>query len=133
MGVPGPSYRGWLSGRANRKEYWLFIAAVFGVGLVLSSLPPAGQSVGVGVVTMVQIRRLHDIGRTGWWVVANLGLQVVTAVGLIAANPPASVFSAVVAVVTLIPIAWLGALPGEPFENRFGPPPGKRSLKDVFS
>jgi len=69
-----------FSGRAGRAEYWMFalinvlisiaIAAVdvalgFQGGATLSSLYSIAVLLpGLGV----SVRRLHDIGRTGWWI-----------------------------------------------------------------
>lgn len=82
-----------FSGRARRKEYWMFflfnILISFALGLVLGF---AGAMLGVGTqlsdaggmvyglaillpAVAVAVRRMHDLGRTGWWVivpVANL-------------------------------------------------------------
>jgi uncharacterized membrane protein YhaH (DUF805 family) len=59
-----------FSGRARRKEYWMFVLINLIVGLVLNyvsaflygiySLAVLVPSIAVGV------RRLHDIGKTGW-------------------------------------------------------------------
>lgn len=110
------------------------MAGVLAIGLVLTALPPAGQSVGAGVVTVAQIRRLHDLGRTGWWVAAILGLQIVAAIGLVTAGLPEDTIYLIAGLTTVAaPIILLGALPGEAHENRFGPQPGGRSLKDIFN
>ncbi|MFA7555181.1 MAG: DUF805 domain-containing protein [Spongiibacteraceae bacterium] len=72
-----------FSGRARRKEYWFFalfniiISIILGViDGVTGSFDPA---TGVGVLGIiyslailipsiaVAVRRLHDIGRSGWW------------------------------------------------------------------
>lgn len=77
-----------FSGRARRKEYWMFVLiavliAIFlaladgitgtysselGFGLLggLFLLAILIQSIAVGV------RRLHDTGRSGWWLLLNL-------------------------------------------------------------
>lgn len=72
-----------FSGRARRKEYWMFvlfsiIAAV--IAMVLDNiLGLASKTTGYGPIYMlyalavflpslaVGIRRLHDIGKSGWW------------------------------------------------------------------
>ena len=66
-----------FGGRARRKEFWMFVLfnvlislalgivdAVIGFGLL-------GALYGLAVLVpsiAVSVRRLHDIGRTGWWV-----------------------------------------------------------------
>jgi len=82
-----------FSGRARRKEYWMFflfnllvsmllgfvtgfVGEFLGLGLTLSG----GASVVYGLAVLlpsfaVAVRRMHDLGRSGWWAavpVANL-------------------------------------------------------------
>lgn len=74
-----------FSGRARRKEYWMFalfnFMIAFLLGFVLARI--AGQQIsGVanGVYSLVAllpglgvtVRRLHDTGRSGWWVLFAL-------------------------------------------------------------
>lgn len=67
-----------FDGRARRKEYWMFVLVNFfisiGIGLV-EGLLGLGQILGslYGLAILipffaVSVRRLHDSGRTGWWV-----------------------------------------------------------------
>ena len=70
-----------FSGRARRKEYWLFnlfVIIFFFVLMFLSSLSQAMSSLMllVGVVAVlaffipslaVTVRRLHDTDKSGWW------------------------------------------------------------------
>ena len=101
-----------FSGRSVRSEYWywcLFAAIVlFVFGAVDRSLYPGPLAMGpfsyvnmaVGLALIlpslaVSVRRLHDIDRTGWWVLIAL-----TAIG------------------TLVLIYW-ACLPGTSGPNRF--------------
>lgn len=60
-----------FTGRARRSEYWWFVLAVFLGSIVLSFV---NRFLG-GVVYLalllplisVGVRRLHDIGKSGWW------------------------------------------------------------------
>lgn len=76
-----------FSGRAIRPEFWYFILFSMGVWLILQiftrfvehiSAPVAiGVPIVVGLLLFpphlaVSIRRLHDIGRSGWWVLIAL-------------------------------------------------------------
>lgn len=70
-----------FSGRARRKEYWMFMLFqfIFGIGaLFLDNLiDPSPNSAGVisGIYSLaillpsltVGVRRLHDIGKSGWF------------------------------------------------------------------
>ena len=74
-----------FSGRARREEYWYYSLAVFVISAILSVLSKAGI---VGVIfsivsflfslcilipgIAVSVRRLHDTGRSGWWLLLCL-------------------------------------------------------------
>lgn len=97
-----------FSGRARRSEYWYFLLFSFLVSTVASMIDAALHSVVLGLlVTLglilpslaVGVRRLHDIGRSGWWL-------------LIALIP-------LVGAIVLIVFACTDSQPGP---NRFGPP-----------
>lgn len=74
-----------FEGRASRTEFWMFILFNFIVGVVLnivdSILHLKGTYIGVlgglynlGVLLPaigVSIRRLHDTGRSGWWLLLD--------------------------------------------------------------
>lgn len=77
-----------FSGRARRTEYWMFILfnMIFGVvALVLDSLLGSASegsvyglfyslfSLAILLPTWaVTVRRLHDIGKSGWWIFISL-------------------------------------------------------------
>lgn len=60
-----------FNGRATRPEYWWFVLFQFVAYLVLGAI--SDWAVGVfWLVTLlpgiaVAVRRLHDTGRSGWW------------------------------------------------------------------
>lgn len=67
-----------FEGRARRMEYWMFVLINFfitiGIGL-LQSLLGMGEILttvyGLAILIpmiAVSVRRLHDSGRTGWWI-----------------------------------------------------------------
>ena len=79
IGCVRPKYAT-FSGRARRKEYWLFYLAwfilaviAFGIDEVIGS--PVIEIGVVGIVNValicpslaVSVRRLHDTNRRGWW------------------------------------------------------------------
>ncbi|MEV6414281.1 DUF805 domain-containing protein [Kribbella sp. NPDC051718] len=78
-----------FSGRARRKEYWMFVLFNAIIGIVLSIIDLVigtkfGPNDSVGVLSglyslavlvpglAVSWRRLHDTGRSGWWYLINL-------------------------------------------------------------
>ncbi|MBN2584135.1 MAG: DUF805 domain-containing protein [Planctomycetes bacterium] len=66
-----------FDGRARRKEYWMFvlfniiISFVLGIIDGLIGYPVLGLIYSLAVLLPglgVSIRRLHDTGRSGWWI-----------------------------------------------------------------
>ncbi|MFD9333199.1 DUF805 domain-containing protein [Streptomyces sp. NPDC060028] len=66
-----------FSGRARRQEYWMYTLFTVGIVIVLAiidfSLDTYPLFVGLYVLATflpslaVTVRRLHDIGKSGWW------------------------------------------------------------------
>lgn len=107
-------------GRAPRSEFWWFV--VFNLIAALVAFVIDGASFGFGggedavqpvssIMTLalflpnlaVAVRRLHDIGRTGWWVL----LSFVPLIGILI-------------------LIWWYATRGEPGANAYGPPAVQR-------
>ena len=105
-----------FSGRARRKEYWMFalVSTLVSIGLMIvdsvSGTFDAASGWGLlsGIYTLavlipslaVSVRRLHDRDKSGWWLL----LALIPLIG---------------AIVLLV---WF-VMEGEPGENRFGPDP----------
>ena len=96
-----------FSGRAIRSEYWWFILAYIIAYLVLgivdyvlgAQLLTAILSLALLIPSLaVGVRRLHDLDKSGWWLLLGF-----------------------VPIIGLILIYWF-AQPGTPGANRFGPP-----------
>ncbi|EAQ31744.1 MULTISPECIES: DUF805 domain-containing protein [Idiomarina] len=76
-----------FTGRARRREYWMFILFNFVIGFFLGIIDGllgtynAEAQVGLlgalyGLFVLIPsialgVRRLHDIGRTGWWLLIS--------------------------------------------------------------
>ncbi len=65
-----------FSGRARRKEYWMFFLFNFIIMIGLTVIDAVLGTVVLGMLyslavlipgIAVFVRRLHDIGKTGWW------------------------------------------------------------------
>ena len=120
IGCVRPKYAT-FSGRARRKEYWLFYLAwfilaviAFGIDEVIGS--PVIKIGVVGIVNValicpslaVSVRRLHDTNRKAWWLLMYL--------------------------IPVIGVIWLIVLfcfKGTEGENRFGPDPLALEEDDV--
>lgn len=103
-----------FSGRARRAEYWwwtLFATLIGAVAMIIDArafptyteLGPVSTLVSLALLLpglSVTVRRLHDLGRSGWWILIGL----VPVVGF------------------LILIYWMTKR-GDPAENAHGPNP----------
>lgn len=70
-----------VDGRARRTEYWMFFLVYLGIVIVASVLDVMLRTQMIsGIVALahliptitVGVRRLHDIGRSGWWLLIVL-------------------------------------------------------------
>ncbi|NEB00190.1 DUF805 domain-containing protein [Streptomyces sp. SID13726] len=98
-----------FSGRARRKEYWMYMLFVAIIYIVLAAIGFAAKMtwlplifwVGILLPSLgVTIRRLHDTGRSGWWFLFG--------------------FVPLVGGITLFVFSLLDS---EPSENKYGPNP----------
>ena len=80
-----------FKGRARRKEYWMFVPLNVIVSMVLTILGGLIKCSWIGSLyslavlvpsLAVSVRRLHDTGRSGWWILISL-IPVVGAIWLI--------------------------------------------------
>ena len=108
-----------FKGRSSRSEFWYFVLFITVVGLTFDYfdarilgvpyLDYDGYGVLGSIFTLitvipglsVNIRRLHDINRTGWWVLLSF-----TGIGL-------------------IPLIYWACLKGDESDNKFGSNPFK--------
>jgi uncharacterized membrane protein YhaH (DUF805 family) len=105
-----------FTGRASRSELWYFILFVVIASIVANLIDyfvfGTGRNGSIGIVSAivslalllpsiaVEVRRLHDLDRSGWWLL----LALIPLIGAI------------------ILIVWF-CMPGTPGANRFGEPP----------
>ena len=113
-----------FSGRSRRKEYWYFVLFNIIVSIVLAGIDAllgtfsSASNIGLlsGIYSLavliptlaVSVRRLHDIDRSGWWILIGL-------VPLIGA-------------IVLLVFALLEGTPGS---NRYGPNPKEATARVV--
>jgi uncharacterized membrane protein YhaH (DUF805 family) len=96
-----------FSGRATRPEFWWFFLFQIVIFIVTSMIHPILYAIAaLGLLLPglgVGVRRLHDIGKSGWWLL----LGFVPIVGLV--------------------LVWWFAQPGVPAGNAYGGPAGDAS------
>jgi uncharacterized membrane protein YhaH (DUF805 family) len=65
-----------FKGRATRSEYWLWVLFTTVAGLLLFILDPRLYFIFYILVLLpsiaVSVRRLHDVNRSGWWLLIGL-------------------------------------------------------------
>lgn len=70
-----------FSGRARRKEYWMFTLINIIISIILGVIDGMLGTAIIGMIyslavlipcIAVSIRRLHDTGRSGWWLLIGL-------------------------------------------------------------
>lgn len=102
------SYAG-FGGRSSRSEFWWWMLFTFIVGCVCSFISVmADTTVISGLVSLafllpniaISVRRLHDIGKSGWWYLLNL----IPIIG------------------SIVLIVWY-CQPSQEFANEYGPVP----------
>lgn len=83
-----------FKGRATRTQFWMYVLFVFLIGLVIGLLSMfLGDTIGNVLSILVSlglllpnlgiaVRRLHDIGRSGWWLLLGF-IPVINFVGWI--------------------------------------------------
>ena len=132
-----------LKGRASRSEYWYFslfffiyVLALFAILFAIGGLKSTSTGefskllivvFGIGAIGVIilyipyitlMVRRFHDRGLSGWWVLAVVVLSSVPVVGFI------------VGIVSLV----ITVSKGTDGENKFGPDPLQaQNRADVFS
>lgn len=148
-----------FSGRAPRAEYWWFYLAYLIFAILLNVLTGISEIFGLlGILYLaliipmiaVGVRRLHDIDRTGWWLLAPIlpyaiGFAMMFPAIMSGGADPANPFNmtglGVASIFMLLGLAMaitvfiFSVLPGTKGPNRYGPDPygEQENLEAVFS
>jgi uncharacterized membrane protein YhaH (DUF805 family) len=134
-GAPKRGFSAWIGGRANRKNYWIWMGPIVAILVLSGLLGIPGLELVFGLpMLFVWIRRLHDLGRTGWW--APLINVVIGIVGWLetGVTSPGGEGGIGQGLFSLAALVILGALPGQGRSNVYGPQPGRRSeLGETFA
>lgn len=138
-----------FNGRLRRQHFWISWLILFGASLVLGWIPVLGTLISIVLIwpnLAITVKRLHDMGKTGWfaaipWVATIIGfVMIIGAVGTaIFTNPqafenedPAVVFSmlgsmmgglSIMFLVGLGFLLWIGISDSQRGDNKYGPNP----------
>ena len=112
-------------GRINRATYWLCLVVITAIFAAIIAFTDKRVPYGEIVLIVLCVPRLHDVGRSGWWVGGVLIAEIVIVVTALASLPEDQALMVVglFSLFILVGLVVLGALPGQPGPNRFGPPP----------
>ena len=124
---PKRGFSGWISGRATRLSYWRWIIPLFILIFGLGAAGVKGFELILGLpILLVWIRRLHDLGRTGWWApVINVAISLIGWIG--SGTPTVGVGGGSISMaLSFLAFVVLGILPGQRENNEFGLAPGRR-------
>lgn len=107
------------------------MVAISGVLLTVMEKPP---HLFEWLALLLAMPRLHDVGRSGWWVGGALIAEIVLVILALALLPSiddALIAGGVFVMVILCLMIWLGCIPGDPQPNAYGkPPPSGYSWKN---
>ena len=114
-----------MRGRFNRATYWLCLCIIVGAVVIMAELGIRPPRIGEAMLILMCVPRLHDLGKSGWWVLIPLGIElvaIVVAITALSAEEAYIPFAGAFFVVAGF-IVVLGLIPGQPHANRFGDPP----------
>jgi uncharacterized membrane protein YhaH (DUF805 family) len=138
-----------FEGRTRRSHFWIGWLICLGIGVVAGWIPLIGGLISIALIwpnLAITVKRLHDMGKSGWfaaipWVVnivgcifafATVGITAITNAGALEREDPAAILAllgpvlgviALLAVVNLGFLLWVGLTDSQPGDNQFGPNP----------
>ena len=153
-----------FSGRARRSEYWYWILATILVGIVVAiielalGLSSEGSGPISGLLNLavflpglaVSFRRLHDTGRSGWWIggfylaalafiIIFVGIALSASNGTVEPNTTALASMGVIGIGFVIAVLVYAIVlliffcqDSDKGQNKYGPNPKNEGNYDVF-
>lgn len=138
-----------FEGRTRRSHFWIGWLICLGISVVCGWIPLIGTLISLLLIwpnTAITVKRLHDMGKTGWfaivpWIVtivggcvgvAMVGISAITNQAALDREDPAAVFAligpafGVLGLILLINLGfllWIGVSDSQPGDNQFGPNP----------
>tara|TARA_R110002167_G_scaffold61898_10_gene174869 strand:+ start:968 stop:1456 length:489 start_codon:yes stop_codon:yes gene_type:complete len=150
--VPGFEWKTTLfsfEGRIRRQHFWIGWLILLGAGVVAGWIPLLGFVISLALIwpnLAIAVKRLHDMGQTGWlvavpWVVTivamfvaigTVGISAITNSAALEREDPAAIWALIapvfgmfglVLLVNLGFLLWIGLTPGKNGDNRYGSDP----------
>jgi uncharacterized membrane protein YhaH (DUF805 family) len=128
-----------FTGRSRRKEYWMYVLLLIGIAVVISIIESVlGLSGMVGpygplsalflLGTLVPslavgVRRLHDTGRSGWWLLVGYGPFLLSLVLMLAGIVQFAMILSLLALVGFVVLLVFMVMEGARGPNQYGPDP----------
>lgn len=128
-----------FEGRSRRKEYWMYVLLLIGIGLVIGIVegilgltgmvgPYGPLSALFLLATLVPslavgVRRLHDTGRSGWWLLVGYGPFLLSLVLMLLGIAQFAMILSVLALVGFVVLLVFMVMEGTRGPNEYGPDP----------
>jgi len=116
-----------LSGRSGRQEYGVFTAVNFLLSLILGSVPILGFIFGLVIIIpglAVSVRRLHDLNRSGWFLLAPYALLLIGVIALVSSEGDSNGLAFIIFLlgggVVFAMNIWMLFFKGSVGDNKFG-------------
>ena len=119
-----------FSGRARRSEFWWFylfnVLVNFVLGLINVKIITSLWSLAILLPSLaVTVRRLHDTGKSGWYILIPIVVAIIACVIIVLAEASVAgmiIAYAMIIVVMILYIIWL-VKDSQPGDNQYGPNP----------
>lgn len=142
-----------FQGRLRRQHFWISWLICLGVGVVAGWIPFIGILISLALIwpnLAITVKRLHDMGQSGWLaaipfvggvigaiaILATVGSAMLASGGDVDSENPAAVWAligpafGIIAILFLVQLGfllWIGITDSQRGDNRFGPnPKGER-------
>jgi uncharacterized membrane protein YhaH (DUF805 family) len=114
-----------IKGRLNRATYWLLLGIVVAISALLVTYATKPPPIAEALMIFLGVPRLHDIGRSGWWMAVLFAFEVVAIAIAFVVLPIQGVVSAggIIVFAMLIVMMILGCIPGDSGANAYGEVP----------
>jgi uncharacterized membrane protein YhaH (DUF805 family) len=123
-----------FNGRARRADFWWYVLAVLVITIVLAIID---RLIGTNILTAllslalllpnlgIGVRRLHDIGKSGWWIVLPLAPWLLMLISFLMFQWTLAMILGVVTLACWVLLIYWYAQPGTAGQNPYGPDPKK--------